>query len=185
MAVVVRRAVERAWWPRPARPEWRPTASGGAKWMQAASRAACGVCGRARWPWAAPRELAGAARLPRCCRRASSTEVAAGRHMEGRLRGGLVVGAVTWWRTRVRASPAASTSASAPPLGPASFLRLHALPSLRCLSLWFPFLTAKTAQAATPFTTSSLSLLPATRTHHVLPAPFLPVLPSEAEYPKP
>ncbi|CAN6374523.1 unnamed protein product [Urochloa humidicola] len=92
--------------------------------------------------------------------------------MEGRLRGGLVVGAVTWWRTRVRASPAASTSASAPPLGPASFLRLRALPSLRCLSLWFPFLTAKTAQAATPFTTSSLSLLPATRTHQQIQYPF-------------
>ncbi|CAO2188036.1 unnamed protein product [Urochloa humidicola] len=171
MAMVVRRAVKRARRPGPTRPERRSAASGGARWMQAASRAACGVCGRARRPRVAPRELVGAARLPRCCRRAGPAEVAAGGHVEGRLRGGLVVGAVTWWSRRLG-------RASGPPLqhqrrrvlhplGPASFLRLRALPSLRRLSSWFPFLTGKTAQAAVPFATSSLSHLPATRTHQI------------------
>ncbi|CAN6318133.1 unnamed protein product [Urochloa humidicola] len=71
-------------------------------------------------------------------------------------------------RTRVGASPAASTPVSAPPPGS------HILPppsrppqppsSFFVVSV---FLTGKTAQAAMPFATSSLSHLPATRTHQI------------------
>ncbi|CAN6312641.1 unnamed protein product, partial [Urochloa humidicola] len=71
-------------------------------------------------------------------------------------------------RTRVGASPAASTPASAPPPG-SRILPPPSRPPQPPSSFFVVsvFLTGKTAQAAMPFATSSLSHLPATRTHQV------------------